>query len=273
MSTIKTTYNNIEDIPEGMETLYTEQDGVHTLTGVEGVVDKSRLNEFRDNNIQLRKDIEAREEAVAQAAAEAEAVRKEMEAIKNQFSGVDLDEWKTIQAERKAIEEKQLIEAGEVDQLINSRVNDVLAAQQKELEAQKMAYEKQILSLQDEAVSYNTQLNTMLVDNELAKIAGSQGVRSSAVEDLLSRGRSIFRVEEGKATAFNAEGRPMYDTDAVTPLTIERWMEGLTETAPHLFEMSTGAASVQATDTTAPVVAPATPHDSILAGLAGLNKK
>jgi len=273
MSTIKNTYNNIEDIPEGMETLYTEQDGVHTLTGVEGVVDKSRLNEFRENNIQLRKDLEAREEAVAVRDAEMKALAEQMDAMKNQFAGVDLEEWKTIQAERKAVEEKQLIEAGEVDQLINSRVNDVLAAQQKELEAQKSAYEKQILGLQDEAVSYNTQLNTMLVDNELAKIAGSQGVRASAVEDLLSRGRSIFRVEEGKATAFNAEGRPMYDTDAVTPLSINRWIEGLTESAPHLFEMSTGAASVQATDTTAPVVAPASAHDSILAGLQAINKK
>ena len=273
MSTIKTTYNNIEDIPEGMETLYTEQDGVHTLTGVEGVVDKSRLNEFRDNNIQLRKDLEAREEAVALAGSEMKEIQAQMEAMKSQFAGVDLDEWKTIQAERKAVAEKELIEAGEVDKLIDSRVNDVLAAQQKELEAQKLAYESQILNLQDEVVSYNTQLNTMLVDNELAKIAGSQGVRSSAVEDLLSRGRSIFRVEEGKATAFNAEGRPMYDTDAVTPLSIDRWMEGLTETAPHLFEMSTGAASVQATDTTAPVVAAATPHDAIMAGMAALNKK
>ena len=129
MSTIKTTYNNIEDIPEGMESLYTEQDGVHTLTGVEGVVDKSRLNEFRDNNIQLRKDLEAREEAVAAAGSEMKEIQAQMEAMKSQFAGVDLDEWKTIQAERKAVAEKELIEAGEVDQLINSRVNDVLAAQ------------------------------------------------------------------------------------------------------------------------------------------------
>ena len=267
MSTIKTTYNNIEDIPEGMETLYTEADGVHTLTGVEGVVDKSRLNEFRDNNIQLRKDIESREESIATANAEMQAIKDNMEAMKTQFAGVDLDEWKTIQAERKAVEEKQLIEAGEVDQLIQSRVNDVLAAQQK------ASYEKQILSLQDEAVSYNSQLNTMLVDNELAKIAGSQGVRASAVEDLLSRGRGIFRVEDGKASAFNAEGRPMYDADAVTPLTINRWIEGLTETAPHLFEMSTGAASVQATNSPAPAVEElASGKDMILAGLADLNR-
>ena len=273
MSTIKNTYNNVEDIPAGMESLFTETDGVHNLTGVEGVVDKSRLNEFRDNNIQLRKDLESREEAVATSNSEMKALSEQMEAMKSQFAGVDLDEWNSVVAERKAVAEKQLIEAGEVDQLIESRVNDVLAAQQKTLAETKSAYEKQILGLQDDVVSYNGQLNTMLVDNELAKIANSQGVRASAVEDLLSRGRGIFRVEEGKATAFNAEGRPMYDTDAVTPLTIGKWIEGLTEAAPHLFEMSTGAASVQATDTMAPVIATATPHDAILAGLAGMNKK
>jgi hypothetical protein len=110
----------------------------------------------------------------------------------------------------------------------------------------------------------------MLVDNELAKTANNQGVRASAVTDLLSRGNGIFRVENGIATAFTAEGRPMYDTDAVTPLTIDRWVEGLTTSAPHLFEMSTGAASVQATDSPAPAVEPTSGKDMILAGLAGL---
>lgn len=271
MSTIiKNTYNNVEDIPEGMETLFTETDGVHTLTGVEGVVNKDRLNEFRENNIQLRKDLEAREEAVATSGAEMKLIQEQMEAMKNQFAGVDLEEWKLIQTERKDIEEKKLIESGEVDQLIQSRVNDVLAAQQKELESQKSAYEKQILGLQDDVLGYNGQLNVMLVDNELAKIAGSQGVRASAIEDLLSRGRGIFRVEDGKATAFNVEGRPMYDTDAVTPLSINKWIEGLTQTAPHLFEMSTGAASVQATDSPAPAVEPTSSKDMILQGLAGM---
>ncbi len=273
MSTIKNTYNNIEDIPAGLENHYTETDGAYTFNGVEGLVEKNRLNEFRDNNIQLRKDLEAREDAMATSAEELRMMQNSMKDLEGKFAGVDLEEWNAIKAERKAVAEKELIEAGEVDKLIDSRVNDVLAVQHKELENQKLAYEKQILSLQEDLVNYDGQLNTMLVDNELAKVANASGVRASAVTDLLSRGNGIFRVENGVATAFTAEGRPMYDTDAVTPLTIDRWVEGLTTSAPHLFEASTGAASVQPTTTSAPAEVIATPHDSILAGLASLNRK
>lgn len=272
MSKIKNTYNNIEDIPAGLENHYSETEAGYTFNGVDGMVDKGRLNEFRDNNIQLRKDIESRDDSISTSASELKAIQEDMAALESKFAGVDLEEWSAIQTERKAISDRELIEAGDVDKLIDSRVNEVLAAQHKELETQKLAYENQISSLQGELVSYDGQLNTMLVDNELAKVAGSQGVRASAVTDLLSRGNGIFRVENGVATAFGPEGRPMYDTDAVTPLSITRWVEGLTTAAPHLFEASTGAGMAQPTAATAPAAVAATPFDSILAGLVKLNK-
>ena len=57
---IKNTYSNVEDIPEGMESVYTknEDTGVYHLPEVEGFVAKDRLDEFRDNNVGLRQEIE-----------------------------------------------------------------------------------------------------------------------------------------------------------------------------------------------------------------------
>ena len=164
------------------------------------------------------------------------------------------------------------LKKGDVDTLINSRVDEVLAAQQKVLAEQKAMYEDQVLSLQTDLVSYDTQLNTMLVDNELTKIAADAGVRSSALEDVLSRGRSVFRVEDGKAVAFNDQGRQMYMEDAVTPVAIDGWIESLTKSAPHLFESSQGAGTPQPTSAPVKTEAPSTAHDSILAGLAALEK-
>ena len=273
MSTIKTTYDNVEDIPEGMETIYThdEATGRYNLPQVEGMVAKTRLDEFRDNNLGLRQEVEGYDDKLEQSAMALDKMRADMTAMEEKFSGVDLNEWSDLQAERKAMADKELIDKGDVDTLINNRVDEVLAAQRKVLAEQKDTYESQILGLQEDLVNYDGQLNVMVVDNELAKIAGQHGVRASAMEDLMSRGRSVFRVQDGNAVAFQEDGRQMYMEDAVTPLSIDGWIEGLTSNAPHLFEASTGASISQPTNSPAPAAEPASTHDSIKAGLANLN--
>ena len=273
MSTIKNSYDNVEDIPEGMETIYTQNDAGKYTVAIDGMVDKTRLDEFRDNNINLRKEIEGHGDAVVGFEDQLMAMKSQMQAVEEKYSGIDLDEWSALQAEQKAMADKELIEKGDVDTLINGRVDEVLAAQQKVLAEQKSIYETQITSLQEDLVTYDAQLNTMLVDNELVKIAGQHGIRASAMEDLMSRGRTVFQVEDGGAVALNEQGRQIYMDDAVTPLSIDGWVEGLSKSAPHLFESSTGAAISQPTDSPAPAVEAASTHDSILAGLASLDKR
>ena len=275
MSTIKNTYDNVEDIPQGMESVYThnEDSGKYTFNAeVEGMVSKTRLDEFRDNNVNLRKEVEGYDTRMEESAMALDKMRSDMKSMEEKFSGVDMDEWASLQAERKAMAEKELIEAGDVDKLINSRVDEVIAAKQKELHAQKEAYEHQVLSLQEDLVNYDGQLNKMLVDNEISKIASQAGVQTSALDDVLARGRSVFRVEDGQAVAFSDEGRQMYLEDAVTPLGIDGWVEGLTKSAPHLFESSQGAGTPQPTSAPVKTEANLSTHDAILAGLAGLDK-
>ena len=272
MSTLIKQYDNVESIPEGLESIYTKTDDGKFVVNVEGSVDKTRLDDFRDNNINLRKEIEGFESKQLDNDSAMAELKLQLDAVNDKFSGIDLDEWNSLQAERKANADKELIEKGDVDTLINNRVDEVIAAQKKELAAQKSTYEAQVASLQDDLLNYDGQLNTMLVDNELTKIAADAGVRASAMEDVLSRGRAVFRVEDGQAVAFNDQGRQMYLDDAVTPLNINAWIEGLTESAPHLFESSTGAGTTQPTSVPAKADTTLSSHDSILAGLAALNK-
>lgn len=270
---LKNTYNNVEDIPEAAVSLYTQvEDGesYKLNTEIEGLVDKSRLDEFRDNNIQLRKDIESQHDVVRDAGRETEEIRAQMKALETKFSSIDLEEWNTLQAEKKAMVDKELIEAGEVDTLINRRVEEVLAAKQREIDAIKSDYEEKIGGLNDNLTNYDTQLSKMLVDNEITKIAADAGVRSSAMEDVMLRGRGMFRVENGEAVAYDQEGRAIYGDDAVTPLSMKEWIGSLTENAPHLFEASTGAAVQQPTSTPITNNSEVTGLESILAGLSGL---
>ena len=270
---IKQTYDNVADIPEGMEALYSQTDsGAYQIKEIEGMVGKGKVDEFRENNINLRKQMEGFESQNMDSENRLTDMQSQMKAMEEKYSDIDLDQWAEQQAETKRMAEKEMIEKGDVDSLINGRVDEVLAAKAKEIATMKSSYEEQLLSMQKDLASYDSQLNTMLVDNELTKVAGQHGIRASATEDLVSRGRTVFRVEDGQATAFNNEGRQMYLEDAVTPLSIDGWVEGLTKSAPHLFESSTGAAVTQPTSTPVQPDVGLNTHDSILAGLAGLDK-
>jgi hypothetical protein len=81
------------------------------------------------------------------------------------------------------------------------------------------------------------------VDNQI-QIAVSKleaKARKGAIEDILSRGRGKFVMEEdGKIIAKDIHGNSIYGKDGVTPLTITEWITELPNEAPYFFEDSHG---------------------------------
>ncbi len=265
------TYHNVEDIPSGMESAYTKtEEGTYTLGQVEGMVTKGRLDEFRENNVGLRKELEDYQGKISESAQAMADMKAQMEALENKYSGIDLDEWKTLQSEKDAIAKKEMIDAGKVDELISQRANEILEAKAKEIESIRGEHGQTVEGLQAKLATYDTQLNKMLVDNEITKMAADMSVRATAIDDVLSRGRDLFRAEDGAAVAYDQSGLKMYGEDAVTPLSIRGWMGNLMETAPHLFEQSGGAGTPAPASNVAPTPATTSGTDAILAGLAAL---
>ena len=245
---IKYTYDDVADIPEGFENLYTQSDeGVFTMSEVEGIADKGKLNEFRENNIDLRKQIEDHAAAVSD--------------LESKFSGVDLDKWKEFQ---------ELIDKGDVETLIERRVQEVLAAKEKELGSLRGDYDGKVSGLQEQLINYENQFSSLVIDRELASLSSERGVAASAVEDVLTRGRATFKVEDGRPVAYDMDGMKMYSEDAITPLSVGEWLDGLSEKAPHLFNKSQGTGVTQPTTTSAPAQTGGTATDMILAGLKSL---
>ena len=87
MSTIKNTYDNVEDIPQGMETIYTknEETGTYHLPTVEGTVSKDRLDEFRTNNVNLRKEVEGYDVKIEGYESQLEEMKVKMRAVEDKF--------------------------------------------------------------------------------------------------------------------------------------------------------------------------------------------
>ncbi len=54
---LQATVQELDNVPEALRSEYVEKDGSYHLN-VEGMVDKSKLDDFRTNNVKLLKDIE-----------------------------------------------------------------------------------------------------------------------------------------------------------------------------------------------------------------------
>lgn len=201
---LKYKISKLEDVAEAFRSLYTQgEDGAYYLA-VDGAVSREKLDEFRNTNVALMKQLE-------------------------DFKGVDPAKYRELIDQHRRISEKKLIEEGKVEELITQRV-----------QAMKTDFERQ-LSDKDKALQVSTrQLETLLIDNSVRDAASKVGVASTAIEDVLLRAKTVFQIQNGKPVAMK-DGQIIYGTDGVNSIGISDWVTGLKEQAPHLFMASTGS--------------------------------
>lgn len=209
---LKAKLKSLDEVPEAVRSLYVEKDGEFALQ-VEGMVGKEKLDEFRTTNIELKKQIEA---------------------LTEKFDGVDPELFKELNSKAQKERDKKLIDSGKVDEIVNERVT-----------AAKSGFEKELKKAGDENRKLNIQLEGLLIDNAVRDAASKSGVRAGAVEDVLLRARQVFKVQDGKAVAFDGD-KQLYGATG-DPLSVSEYISGkLAESAPHLFEQSQGSGSKKA---------------------------
>jgi hypothetical protein len=97
-----------------------------------------------------------------------------------------------------------------------------------------------VKAAEKKAAGIREKLEKVLIDGEVAKAATSIGAHPGALEDVATRVRSRFRLDdEGHALAVDASGNTIYGDDG-RPLTVEGAVRQLTVQAPHLFRQSSG---------------------------------
>ena len=198
-----------EEIPAEQLPFYAERDGGWILD-VEGAVEKSKLDEFRNTNVSLL---------------------KERDELKKRFEGIDPDEVRKLADEKHRLEESQQLKTGELDKVVENRIKSV-----------KGELEKQVTSLTSERDSLNSRLVAIQIDQGVITSATKRGLRPTAIPDITARARTIFRLVNGVPTAFEADGLTVrYGRDALTPMTLEEWVDSQVAEAPHLFEANSGA--------------------------------
>jgi hypothetical protein len=198
-----------DEIPAGLEAHYVERDGAWVLDA-EGAADKAKVEEFRATNVTLM---------------------KERDELKKRFEGIDPDEVRRLSEEKQRLEEAQQLKAGETEKVIEVRVK-----------AARGELEKQVAALTAERDALNGRLVTIQIDQGVVATATKRGLRATAIPDITSRARSVFRLVGGVPTAFEADGQTVrVGKDGASAMNLEEWIETQVSEAPHLFESNAGS--------------------------------
>lgn len=205
---LKYKFKTKDEVPADLAALYVEREGAWVLDA-EGVVEKTKLDEFRNSNV---------------------ALIKERDELKQRFDGINPDEVRQLAEEKRKLEEAQQIKAGEVEKVLEARIK-----------AAKAEWDKQFAAVTSERDTLNTRLAAIQIDQAVVTVASARGLRASAIPDITSRARSNFRLVNGVPQAFEADGQTArVGKDGVTPLTLAEWVDTLVSEAPHLFESNSG---------------------------------
>lgn len=202
---LKSVLEKVDDLPKEIQGLYEKGADNKYYLGVEGMVASTRIDEFRSNNLELKKSLE-------------------------RYEGIDPEKYRKMVEEENKRREKKLLDAGDVDKVVAERVATM-----------KTEFETNLANLTKANEGLNARLSSVLIDSTVKSAAVAAGVMPSAVDDVVLRAKSTFQVKDGNVVAVKANGELMYGKDGVTPLTIEEWVGSLKTTATHLFEGMRGS--------------------------------
>ena len=178
-----------------------------TYTEAEFLELKGKLNEFRDTNVGLLKAAE-------------------------KFKGIDLEKYGSALEAQKKLDDKKLLDAGKVDELV---ANGVKAAQEQHAKAYS--------ELEHQNSTHKAQLEALLIDGAVKDSAIKAGVLPGAISDVVLRAKAIFKLEDGAPKAFDVAGNALVKAGSTDPLSMGDWMKGLEKSATHLFTPSNGSGS------------------------------
>ena len=205
---LKFKFKSKDEIPADQQALYVERDGAWMLD-VDGVVDRSKLEEFRTNNITLSNQLAEQ---------------------KKRFEGIDPEQVRKLAEEKQRLEEAQQLKGGEVDKVVENR-----------LKTAKTEWDKQFAAVTSERDSLNARLTAIQIDQGVIGSATKRGLRPTAIPDITARARTIFRLVDGAPRAYEADSRTVrVGKDGITPMTLDESVDQQVADAPHLFESNAG---------------------------------
>lgn len=214
MATLKSRYATKAEIPEGQAAFYVEKDGSFVLDA--DLSDHPALVALREN----RDTILGEKKKLSE---DHRTLQSLLDGVKTEAGIADLSELPKIlkgrQSQSKEEEERRF---------------------QERVAALRAESDKTIKELTDKVTKQDGHLQTLLIDNAITSEATKAGIQSTAMQDVLLRGRSLYRLVDGKPVPMAEGDKVIYGKDGVNPMPVSEWLDRLTTEAPHLFVPSQG---------------------------------
>lgn len=229
---LKFLIDTLEGLAPEVQALYKQLESGKFQLDVDGAVDKSRLDEFRNNNVELQKQID-------------------------KYKDVDPAKYKELMVIQTKITEKELLEKGEVEELVKLRTRAV-----------REDLETKLTATNTELETYRAQLSNLQVSDVVKTAAIKVGIYATAVDDVINRANGVFKIEKGLPVPKNPDGTIIYDKTGEKAVTVEGWLHDLKKSAPHLFVGSQGSGAGGGSGTGQKDMSTMTALEKVVLGLA-----
>jgi hypothetical protein len=158
----------------------------------------------------------------------------ELKKVTDEYGNVDLDAYKEAMAKIEAMGEKEMIDAGNIDELLDKRVG----AMRDDYDA-KITSMTNTIAEKDETINSRTQeLQDIKIYDAIKESALTKGVRTEALTDVSNRAKGVWSLEDGVPVA--KKGDDILRGKSGDHLTIDEWVDGISVESPYLFEPNNG---------------------------------
>jgi len=226
---LKATVTSLSEVPEAFRTLYTQTGDVYVLD-VDDSDYKKTISEFRNNNIELNRQLEG-----------LSGSKEELAKLQKQFAGLDPEAAKEALSKMKGIEEQTLIDAGKIDELVAKKVADQTERMRADFEGQTQALQTNLQATEEQLNNYRSKLTDVTIDSSLQSAISKVAMpKKGAMRDIIARGKEIWTLDDSGAPVPMREGKVMYGKDGKDAISMEEWAQTLVYDASYLFEPNSG---------------------------------
>jgi hypothetical protein len=216
-------FDVLEQVPEELHTEAKKRDdGKYVLN----LVPKTKVDEFREKNIDLAK---ANETAAAQLAKLSKVVGEDPDKF--------VSELQELRKTKQRVDDGTLSESGKIEEVLAERTKKMRETHEEEL--RRLASEGSTWKNQYETVT--DQLKGVQIDNFIRSAIHDpkSGARAEAESHILLEARKVFKIDGEKIIPKNGDST-IYGSDGATPMSPVEWMKTLQKQMPYLFKESNG---------------------------------
>lgn len=215
---LKAVLDTLDGLPEGHREFYKKGDDGKFRLDADGFEDLTGLKS-----------------ALERQKADRKAAEQQFKDLKDRFGDLDPDKAREALKKIQELEDKKLIDAGKLDEVLNQRTERMRADHENQIGA----FRKSTETLTKERDVLSSQLSELLIDNALKDAAVKAGVKPTAIADAVLRGKQLYRLKDGKPVPMRGENI-VYGKNPNEPMPMEEWLSGMATEAPHWFEESNG---------------------------------